>query len=502
MTGLTAKLAKDLDDCIIENFADQIGMEMELVRIAKREDLANPAVIAALATCADCGPVQKRLGNLPAAALHAGLGIALAGQLRPPAALLARALHDGAARSVNAKPVLAVKGQKPLPAFANPARLPAPVHAKTKQAMPRDELDAFVRILVAGGEPPTEDYTPASLAALGRALVIGWLAFGGDPKHRWAALGPAPFFDDATARDLAAYAVALAPRVAMFSKAQVLVDALGVMNSRVALGQLLEIATKLRTRSVQTRARAVFDAAAKRMGVKEHDLADKLMPTSARPGEEAKVVKTTAKAFLKRLEQRMVESITFSLHDFIEDVLQHPIAHRAAANVLFAAKAKGKPLLFTIVGDALQDVTGKTVATPTSSEISVVHPIELSTKQLADWKQRLPAQPFAQLARPLEHLATTKALQRHLRDLRGKTTTARNLFGLEGLGWHRGSTPGGRFNELARELRGVTATLSFEPGVFLVAGMTTEQRLEGVSIVAKKPQPLAFSEIARELARL
>jgi len=502
VAGLTAKLAKKLDNCIIENFADQIEMETELVRIEKREDLANPAVIAALATCADCAPVQKRLGNLPAAALHAGLGVALAGRLRPPAALLARALHDGAARSVNAKLVLAVKGKRSLPAFANPDRLPAPVHAKTKQAMTRDELDIFVRILVAGGEPPAEDHAPASLAALGRALVLGWLAFGGDPKHRWAALGPAPFFDDATARDLAAYAVELAPRVAMYSKAQVLVDALGAMNSRVALGELLEIATKLRTRSVKTRARAVFDAAAKRMGVKEHDLADKLMPTSARPGEEAKVVKTTAKAFLKRLEQRMVESITFSLHDFIEHVLQHPIAHRAAANVLFAAKAKGKPLLFTIVGEALQDVTGKTVAAPASSAISVVHPIELSTKQLADWKQHLPTQPFAQLARPLEYLATTKALQRHLRDLRGKTTNARNLFGLEGLGWQRGATPGGRFNELARELHGVTATLSFEPGVFLVAGMTTEQRLEGVSIVAKKAQPLAFSEIARELALL
>ncbi len=502
MSGLTAKLAKDLDDCIIENFADQIELETALARIEKREDLANPAVIAALATCADCAPVQKRLGNLPAAALREGLGIALAGTLRPPAALLARALHDGAARSVDAKLVLAVKGKKPLPAFANPDRLPAPVHAKTKQVMTRDELEVFVRILVAGGEPPTEDYTPASLAALGRALVLGWLAFGGDPKHRWAALAPAPFFDDATARDLAAYAVELAPRVAMFSKAQVLVDALGVMDSRVALGELLAIATKLRTRSVQTRARAVFDAAAKRMGVKEHDLADKLMPTKARPGEEIKVIKTTAKAFVKRLEQRMVESITFSLRDFIEDVLQHPIAHPAAANVLFAAKTKGKPLLFTIVGDALQDVTGTLVAAPAPSEISVVHPIELSTKQLADWKQRLPVQPFAQLARPLEHLATTKALLRHVHDLRGKITTPRKLFGLEGLGWKRGATPGGRFNELARELHGVTATLSFVPGVFLVPGMTTDQRLEGVSIVANKPQPLAFSEIARELALL
>ncbi|CAN5591974.1 hypothetical protein BH11MYX1_BH11MYX1_19150 [soil metagenome] len=502
MAALTAKLAKALDACIIENFADQFEMELELARIEKREDLDNPAVIAALATCADCAPVQKRLGNLPAAALHEGLGIALAGTLRSPAALLARALHDGAARSVNAKLALAVKGKKPLPAFANPDRLPAPVHAKTKQAMTRDELEAFVRILIAGGEPPTEDLTPASLAALGRALVLGWLAFGGDPKQRWAALGPAPFFDDGTARDLAGHAAELAPRVAMFSKAQVLVDALGVMASRVALGELLELATKLRTRSVKTRARAVFDAAARRMGIKEHDLADKLMPTTAASGDEAKVVKTTAKAFLKRLEQRMVESITFSLHDFIEDVLQHPIAHRAAANVLFAANARGKALLFTVVGDALEDVTGTIVAAPATAEISVVHPIELSTKQLAAWQRRLPEQPFAQLARPVLHLATVRALQRHLHGLRGRTTTARKLFGLEGLGWKRGATPGGRFNELARELRGATAMLTFEPCVYLVAGMSTDQRLEGVSIVGKKPQPLAFSEIARELAAL
>ncbi len=501
MGALTAKLAKQLDDDIIENFADLYVMEETLAKIEKREDLDNPEVIAALATCADCPPVQKRLGNLPAAALRTGLGLALAGPLRPPAALLVRALHDAAARGAHAKPVLAVKGQKPLPLFANPDRLPAPVHAKTKKPMPRDELEAFVRTLVAGGEPPIEDVTPASLAALGRALVLGWLAFGADPKYRWAALAPAPFLDDATARDLAGYAASLAPRVGMSARAQVLVDVLGAMDTRPALGELLAL-SKLKTRSVRDRARTVFDAAAKRLGVTELDLADKLMPVAAKPGEEVKVVKTTAKAFVKRLEQRMVDGITFTLRDFIEDVLQHPIAHKAAANVLFAAITKGRPLLFTIVGDALEDAAGTIVAAPLTSTIAVVHPIELDAKQLAVWKTRLPVQPFVQLARPFERLATVKALQRHLHDLRGRITTPRNLFGLEGLGWKRGATPGGRFTELARELHGVTATISFEPGVYLVAGMSTDQRIEGASITAKKPNPIAFAEIARELALL
>lgn len=89
MSKTTDALAAQLDDKIIENFADIYLVEEALKKIEKKHALDHPDVIAGLATCADIASVQQRLIARPPAALAKGLAATLRrGSLRPSAELL------------------------------------------------------------------------------------------------------------------------------------------------------------------------------------------------------------------------------------------------------------------------------------------------------------------------------------------------------------------------------------------------------------------------------
>ena len=302
---VTEKLAAELDDCIIENFADIYVLEQELAKLEREHDLDAPAVIAAIATCADVASAQQRLIARDPAALAIGLGVALDGTLRPSARLMVRALFQGAvlqapgvvgrlgkaaalARELLATcavdaPALAtslawLEAGKPgkarrLPAFAQPERLPAPLTLDGRR-LRGEQLEQLVRKLqttpLAGAawlEDASRACTPDSLARFARALAEGWLSHGAVPAERWGLHAAAQFPDDDGARALCTMAAQLAPRVGQFSKALDLVDTIAAMNTRTAMSLLLELTRKVRTRSVRDRARAAFDAAAARLGI-------------------------------------------------------------------------------------------------------------------------------------------------------------------------------------------------------------------------------------------
>jgi len=495
MSALTDRIAAKLDGHIIENFADIYTMEDELAKLERTQDLDDPEVIAAIATCADVAAAQARLTARPPAALAKGLTAALARpKLRATAVLLIQALLAGATLE-QARPVpppAPKSKQKPLPAFARPERLPALI-AKGKPASVA-EVEAAVRAIATAtlDDPPELDYTTESLTALGRALALGWLSHGADPKQVWGAHAASHFPDDATARDLAMMAKELAPRVGQFGKAQVLVDVLAAMDTRAALAQLLEL-TKVKTRSVKDRARAAFDAAAKRSGITEHDLADKLIPDGAPVGKD----------FAKRLEQRMITGATMTVTELVENILQRDAVRTASRGVVFFAKHKSKLTTFAIGDDGLIDRGGHAVTPPTAARIGVVYPLELSKSDLAAWRERIAAPPFSQLDRPVQRFMSLRAMVKHAAAHARSIAELeeRYLHALEGLGWKRGAVVGGSYSELVRELDGITVTLEVEPGVYLGRGMARLQRVTKVTARGKGP-PRAMAEVAREIETL
>ncbi len=491
---ITDQIAKRLDDNIIENFADIYLIEEELVEIEGEHDLDDPAVIAGIATCADIAAAQQRLIARPPAALAAGLEAALErGKLRPTARLLAAALCNGARRERTAAPAK-LKG---IPAFARPARLPPLVTARGTAATADDVL-AVVRAIADAtpGVPPDVAYTDESLAQLGRALALGWLSHGAEPKHAWGAHAAGLFPDDATAADLAMLARELGPRVGQFGKAQILVDVLAAMNTRTSLGLLLEIATKVRTKSVKDRARAAFDAAAKEAGITEHDLADKLIPHDLPLGQPIP-------DFVKRLEQRMVTGTPMTLLELAENILQRDAVRTKARGIVFGIVVDARLQTFAIGRDGLVDSDGEPFAPPTTAQIVVVHPVDLDPAMIAKWRAVVPTQPFPQLTRRVQRHSTLRAMTKQAL-LAARTygyLLSSRLLALEALGWQRAAPIGGQFSRVVRELDGVTVAIDFQPAIQLAGGRPTMSRITGISGKGKG-SARAVAEIAREIATL
>lgn len=341
------------------------------------------------------------------------------------------------------------------------------------------------------GDTVEAPFTKESLARFGRALALGWLSHGAEPKHAWGAWAAGHFPDDATAKDLGFMARELGPRVGQFSKAQILVDVLAAMNTRAALDALHELSTKVKTKSVKDRARQAFDAAAKRAGVSKDDLADKLLRDDAPVGKD----------FVRRLEQRMVSGAKMPAVELIENILQRDAVRERARGVVFGVRARSKLTTFTIGKDGeLCDASGKRFTLPSQAEVVVVHPLDLSERDLAKWRARIERPPFAQLDRAVTRFANVRGVARYAKTI--ESTPQGALYGLESLGWQRGETIGGRLYALKRELDGVTATVDFEPGIYLGRGMgTSRQRITKIAIKGDGP-PRALAEIARELDTL
>jgi Domain of unknown function (DUF4132) len=480
MSKLTTSLAAKLDAHIIENFADIYTLEEELAKIEKKHDLDDPDVIAALATCADIASAQSRLVTRAPAALVEGLERALGGKLRDTARLLAGALLDGARREVDAP--ASAPGKPP---FARTSRLP-PV---TVQGKPT-ELEPIVRALAAAkpGKPPEIAGDDASLAQLGRALALGWLSHGAEPKQVWGAWAAGYFPDDATAKDLAMMARELGPRVGQFSKAQILVDVLAAMNTRVALEQLHMLATKVKTRSVKDRAKAAFDAAAKHTGITEHDLADKLVDERA-----------VGKDFIKRLEQRMATGAKMSALELFENILQRPAVRHQTRGVVFAVRARSLTP-FIIDDERLVDLAGDEVTLAADAEVVVVHPLDLTAPTVKAWRAVVGKQPFPQLDRAVQKFVSTHGLKKHVKANVQHTTRAR-IYGLEARGWTRTQVDGGTFAGMQRALDDVVVSIAFEPGIELGGGPARQQTITDV-VVNGKASARALAELAYDLASL
>jgi Domain of unknown function (DUF4132) len=485
MSKLTRSLAAKLDEHIIENFADIYTLEEELAKIAMKHDLDDPAVIAAIATCADVASAQARLVTRAPAALVEGIPRALAGELRTTARLLAEAILDGARHEVASPPAPAKPAKNALPAYARISRLP-PVTLKGEPV----ELEPIVRALAAAqpGKPPELVGDDASLARLGRALALGWLSHGAEPKHAWGAWAAAYFPDDATARDLAMMAKELGPRVGQFSKAQILVDVLAEMNTRVALEQLHMLATKVNTRSVKDRAKAAFDAAAKRTGITEHDLADKLVDE-----------RTVGKDFIRRLEQRMVTRAKLSTVELFENILQKPAVRNLARGVVFGVLARSL-VPFVIDDERLVDCEGDEVTLETDARIIVVHPLDLTRPVMGRWRAIVGKQPFPQLDRPVHRFVSTHALKKHLKAT-VQRAAQRRIYGLEARGWARTNVAGGTFAGIERELDGVVVSVDIEPGIELGGGPARAQTITGITVKGKA-SVRAMAELAYDLASL
>jgi len=325
-----------------------------------------------------------------------------------------------------------------------------------------------------------------------------------------------------------------------------LVDELTAIDSDRALFAVVEISKRARSRPIRRRAKQSLDAVRMRRGLSEADLAERMLPSlgladpntssveiagktyrlaastalkpelvdatggrlsrlprgatddiKARWKMLRKELRTVAKAVLDRLELRMITGAHWSAPVFVEHVVGHPILRELARGLLFRVGE----VLFRVAEDyTFADVEEDAFTLPVES-VSIVHPLDLTPVQLANWTEIFASnevfQPFDQLSREFARVALSAG---QLPGWSGRTVTTFAVLGLKRRGWFQGRIESGpTLVSLDRELAGVRASVVLEPGIPLddIQG-SPDQRI--VAAYVRGPStPRVLSEIAREL---
>jgi hypothetical protein len=449
----------------------------------------------------------------------------------------ARELAAAAAPKLPGKP-------KKLAAFVDASRLPRPIRTDGKAALQGEALGEFVQLLATGLDaaidPIAEHYTPASLARCAFSLFRQWLFAKAPPKDKWALYAVGRFGDDEHARALGRLARVWAPQ-GNSARAQEAVEALALMRSRAALAEIHDIAHKVQSRALKARAEQVFATVAAASGLAAEDLADRLVPDLdesaltfgdvraeldaalvphlvwpdgsdrarlppdefARFKELERLCAKVARGQLARLEDSMANAHRMPFLHFAEVYLMHSLIRHLASGLVWGAYQSGKlALAFAVTagGADTVDANGKHVELPSDATYGVVHPIELAKAERAAWRKRLPVQPFEQLERAVHAAGGWDATRR---SAHARLVPTARLLALAHGAWRRGESPqGGRYYTIERAGDGWSATLGFEPGVYI--GAPTDEATQSLQEIELRGSPPAsvISELQRDVLGL
>lgn len=411
------------------------------------------------------------------------------------------------------------------------------------------------------GKPKARGYARAALARLvegGQAERVRDVVarYGPEAQRELADLvGPSrrakPETKARAGTDLDAEARALQEqlrRTTAGNAAYALIDRLGRLDTDRALFAIAELAAKARSRPLRRRAAQALEAARVRRGLSEDDLAVRMIPrlglddpwvtlgrvrhrlavspaleprlvapdgsrAAALPAGASAAVKrrwellrkelrTLARATRDRLERRMVAGDAWSGEAFLAHVVGHPVLVELARGLLFRA---GDAWFRVAEDGTLADEEDRLLRLEADASVVIPHPLDVPAARLARWAERLAeyelVQPFEQLGRAHRRVA---AKGKRVPSLVGRTLPSGAVLGLERRGWERGHIDHGpTLCSMVRALPGVTAHVSFEPGVRLDAPTSPPtQRVADVSLSLEDgatPPPRSLSELARDL---
>ena len=259
------------------------------------------------------------------------------------------------------------------------------------------------------------------------------------------------------------------------------VNAIVMNGGSVALMMIDGIGVKFPNNQVKNAAKAAFVYAAKALGIPEDELSDKIVPTLgfSKEGEKVldygertftvnlmpdfsltifdnarqkeikslpspaagddtvkataakkefselkKQIKATVQAQTNRLEKVLMNGRRWPSKAWIELFVENPIMHRFATGLIWGVYKDGKLLdTFRYMDDGtFNTVDEEEYTLPEKATITLVHPVELSSEALTQWKEQLDdyeiVQPVTQLTAPIvipeENDIVDKKLSRYL----------------------------------------------------------------------------------------
>lgn len=394
-----------------------------------------------------------------------------------------------------------------VPAYLDAALLRRPVLAGSGATLPFAAVEHVVTMLAistleapyAGLAAVREACTPDSLASFAWSMFNAWTEAGSPSSDAWAFTALGLLGDDGVARRLAPLIRAW-PGDAAHARAVTGLDVLAAIGTDVALMHLDGIATKLKFKALQQRARERIAALAEARGLSPAELADRLVPdlgcdaqgtqrldfgprhffvtlddalkavVSDAQGQRLKdlpkptqvddamlahaatarfkQLKADARALAQmqaqRLEAAMVSRRRWSLPEFQCFIALHPLMRRLASRLVWGQFSAGDALLasFRLLPDGtLAGPDGALLVLPHDAQIGIPHVLELPARELAActlaFAARRVQQPFKQLARETYALTDAERAVSDITRFDGLSVPSRDIMRLLEQGWQR-----------------------------------------------------------------
>lgn len=342
--------------------------------------------------------------------------------------------------------------------------------------------------------------TSASLAEFAWDLFEAWLAAGGPSKEGWAFQALGLFGNDETARRLTPR-IREWPGEAAHARAVTGLDILAAIGTDASLMHLNAIASKVKFKGLQDKAREKIDTIAEARGLTAAELADRLVPDlgldedgkfpldfgprqfyasfdetlkpfvrdaqgtrlkdlpkpnksdDAKLSEEAterykqlkKDAKSIASVQLIRLELAMIAQRRWSAADFKLFFLDHPLTRHLSARLVWGVYNDGKmATAFRVAEDwTLADEQDSLYQLPSDATVGIAHVLEMPQPLQAAFGQIFAdyeiLQPFRQLGRETYALTDDERRATTLTRFKDKVVATGSVMGLINRGWERGA---------------------------------------------------------------
>ena len=410
---------------------------------------------------------------------------------------------------LDADPLLVLPARMPkLPGFFVAASFRRPELRNGGGALPVTAMEHIGSMLAiskldapyAGLASVREACTADSLAEFAWDLYEAWAAAGNPSKDNWAFYALGLLGNDETARRLA-------PRIREWpgegghQRAVTGLDLLAHIGSDVALMHLNGVASKVKFKALQDRAKEKIAAVAEARGFTAAELADRLVPDlglnelgtveldfgprqfhvafdeTLKPfvkdvagarlkdlpkplksddaakadaaTERYKQIKKDAKAVaslqVTRLELAMIDRRRWSAEDFRLFFLEHPLMRHLATRLMWGVYGEGDALegAFRVAEDwTLADAEDNAFILPEGARVGIAHVLEIPDALLGGFGQVFAdyeiLQPFKQLGRETYALTDAERQADRLTRFASKTVATGSVMGLVNRGWERG----------------------------------------------------------------
>ncbi|WP_405893948.1 DUF4132 domain-containing protein [Streptomyces sp. NBC_01527] len=458
-----------------------------------------------------------------------------------------------------------------VPAWAEPALLPQ-IRVRAGGALPEESVRHALMLLALSRPGETcpgvavlrETAEPQSLAAFAWALFEQWRLSGMPAKESWALHALGLLGDDGTVRGLTPLIRAW-PGEGAHHRAVEGLDVLAAIGTDAALLHLHGISQRVKFKALKVRAQEKIAEVASGLGLTGEQLSDRLVPdfgldaggstvvdygtrrftvgfdeqlrpyvldgdgrrrkdlpmpgarddAELAPAERKrfmalkKDVRTVASDQVRRLEAAMVAQRSWTMAEFRERFLRHPLLRHLVRRLVWLSETDGVTTAFRVADDrTFANVEDDPFRPAEGAAVRIAHPLALGD-ELDDWSKVFAdheiLQPFPQLGRAVFRLTDEDAGGHRLTRFEGLKVPTGKVLGLERRGWERGvPQDAGVERWISKQLAdNVCLVIALDSGIAVgVVDMFPDQTLETVWLDGRpndhhplRTYPLRFADL-------